>query len=127
MQRGGFGMSYNFDYIITDEFRSAIPFSKYVIELFKNDYRVIKDFLTNNSPWDLMIEWKLSLTHDELIEKKVKMYNVINNTYFNCFLNCLSKNEYEKKLSNDKTLEYIMKIKYLQYNCFQKMKNLQLK
>lgn len=111
-------MNYNLNYIITDEFRSAIPFSKYVIELFKNDYRMIKDFLTNNSPWDLMIEWKLSLTHDELIEKKVKMYNVINNTYYNCFLVCLSKNEYEKKLANDKTLEYIMKNKVFAIQMF---------
>lgn len=104
-------MNYNLNYIITDEFRSAIPFSKYVIELFKNDYRMIKDFLTNNSPWDLMVEWNLSLTHDELIEKKVKMYNVINNTYSNCFFNCLSKNEFEKIISKDKALEYVMKNK----------------
>ena len=104
-------MNYNLDYIITDEFRSAIPFSKYIIEMFKNDYRMIKDFLTNNSSWDLMVEWNLSLTHDELIEKKVKMYNVINNTYSNCFLNCLSKNEFEKIISKDKALEYVMKNK----------------
>ena len=104
-------MNYNLNYIITDEFRSAIPFSKYIIEMFKNDYRMIKDFLTNNSSWDLMVEWNLSLTHDELIEKKVKMYNVINNTYSNCFLNCLSKNEFEKIISKDKALEYVMKNK----------------
>lgn len=104
-------MNYNFDYIITDEFRTSIPFSKYIIEYFKNDYKMIRDFLINNSPWDLIIEWKLSLTHDELIEKKVKMYNVIYNTYLNCFLKCLSESDYEKIIANDKTIEYILKHK----------------
>lgn len=104
-------MRFNYSYINSDEYKKAIPFSKYIIEYFKNDYKMIKDFLTNNSPWDLVIEWKLSLTHDELIEKKVLMYNVINNTYSKCFLNNLSESEYEKIILEDKSIEYILEHK----------------
>ena len=104
-------MRFNYSYINSDEYKKAIPFSKYIIEYFKNDYKMIKDFLTNNSPWDLVIEWKLSLTHDELIEKKILMYNVINNTYSKCFLNNLSESEYEKIILEDKSIEYILEHK----------------
>ena len=111
-------MNYNFNYILSDDFINTIPFSKYIIEYFKNDYRVIRDFLTNNSPWDLVIEWKLSITHDELIEKKVGMYNAINNTYFDCFLKNLSESDFEKYITTDKSIEYILKHKKLVIQLF---------
>lgn len=105
-------MKYDFEcYINTDEFKKAVPFSKYIIEYFKNDYKIIKDFLINNSPWDLVIEWKLSITHEELINKKALMYNVIRKTYEDCLLKPLY--DIVMKEEDVKVLPVSMNILYL--------------
>lgn len=101
----------SYEYLDSQEFEDVIDFAIFVIEYFKNNYLIIRDFLFKDSPWDILISWKISaehpefinydtfndkgekeLSHEELVQKKIYLLSIIHTTYYNCVLASLSKN-----------------------------------
>ena len=113
MRNGGLEME-NYNYLDTQDFEDEVDFALFIIKYFKNDYLVIRDFLFKDSPWDLMIQWEITVTHpefieydtydergrkyfsaDELVKRKIHLISIIYSTYYNCVLSALPKDDDE--------------------------------
>lgn len=72
---------YNFEMINYDELQDILDFSIYVIEFFRNDQLMIRDFLCEKSPWDCTVCFQLKITIEELNYKKLEMLRSIISRY----------------------------------------------
>lgn len=88
---------YNFEMVDYDSLDEILDFSIYVIEFFRNDQLMIRDFLCSKSPWDFLVCYELNISTEELIKQKENMLRSIISRY-NEYIKAIY---YESKINDD--------------------------